>query len=496
MKHSLQLKLVLSFALIIIVLVTGALVGISVIVKDHTVEEKKQELTGKGSALAAELQILYEQNSTLSGLDAYLAKTDSYLGARIWVLDESRRVVSMSVKGRGPGWRNGAGTGTPGHNALGSPAPGAMRAVFDDLDFVFAGNIWSRVLDNPDYGEKMLVAAIPITAENQVIGALLIQTSSADIDFFLEHIYYYIGVTGLLAVLLSLVALYYVTRNIIGPLTVMQGVAGAMEQGNYSVRVEVKTSDEVGRLGLAINSLAAKLARYITELDHMEKVRRDFVANISHELKTPITVIRGYLEALIDGTADNPAAVQKYHLLMRNETLRLENLIHDSLDLSRLQSVRDVVFSEKIPLATVADSVVQMMRQRSEQKQVTLISRTKGSLPEICGDGERLTQLLLILVDNALKYTPPGGSITVSTATENNSVVLAVTDTGIGIPADDLPLIWERFYKVDKSHSRNDSGTGLGLAIAKQIIELHQAKVSVFSQRGQGTTITVIFPMP
>lgn len=496
MKHSLQLKLVFSFALIIIALVTGALIGISVIVKNHTVEEKKQDLTGKGRALASELQVVYEQNGTLSGLDAYLAKTDTYLGARIWVLDESRRLASMSVKGRGSGWRKGAGGGNPGHGALGPPAPGAMYAVFDDLDPVFAGNVWSRVLDNPDYGEKMLVAAVPITTENRVIGAVLIQTPFADIDFFLEHIYYYVGWTGLLAVLLALVALHYVTRNIIGPLAAMQGVAGSMEQGDYSARVEVKTNDEVGRLGLAINSLADRLARYIAELDHMEKLRRDFVANVSHELKTPITIIRGYLEALIDGTADDPAAARKYHLLMRDETLRLEHLIHDTLDLSRLHSSRADAFNETIPLAAVANGVVQMMRQQAEQKQVTLVFRPDESLPEIRGDGERLTQLLLILVDNAMKYTPPGGSVTVSTALDADAVALTLADTGIGIPADDLPFIWERFYKVDKSHSRREGGTGLGLAIAKQIIDLHRASASVTSEPGHGTTITVRFPLP
>jgi signal transduction histidine kinase len=241
--------------------------------------------------------------------------------------------------------------------------------------------------------------------------------------------------------------------------------------------------------------LAQDLAKYIAELEKMENLRRDFVANASHELRTPLTIIRGYTEALLDGTIDTPAQVQKYHSLMRDESVRLERLIKDLLDLSRLQSDRSEPAQDQIPLASIVDSVVSIMHRQAEQKQIKLVSETKQSVPAIRGNGDRLTQLVFILLDNAVKYTPTGGTVTASVLQEHNAIVLKFADTGTGIPAEDLPYIWERFYKVDKSHCRDDSGTGLGLAIAKQIIELHQAEVTVTSQIDQGTTVTVRFPL-
>ena len=342
----------------------------------------------------------------------------------------------------------------------------------------------------------MLVVAVPITLANgQVGGAVLLHAPAAGIDAFLQHLYYYIGGAGLLAVLLALLVVNYLTRNIVRPLKDMQETAGAMARGVYNTMVKVETSDEVGRLGLALNSLARDLANYLAELNKMEKLRRDFVANVSHELRTPLTIIRSYNEALLDGTVDNPAQIKKYYCLMRDEAVRLERLINDLLDLSRLQSAKAATDKEKIPLAAIADSVVHMLKQQAEQKSIHLVANTKEPLPAIRANGDRITQLLLILLDNAIKYTPSGGTVTLTTFTDGDAVAVEVADTGTGIPSEDLPYIWERFYKVDKSHCRDDSGTGLGLAIAKQIIELHQATVSITSQVGQGTAIALRFPL-
>nr|WP_284707745.1 HAMP domain-containing sensor histidine kinase [Sporomusa sphaeroides] len=280
-------------------------------------------------------------------------------------------------------------------------------------------------------------------------------------------------------------------RHIVRPLTAMQETAAALAHGDYDRRVTVSSRDEVGDLGQSLNSLAKDLGEYVRQMEMTDRMRRDFVANVSHELRTPLTIMYGYNQALQDGTITEAKKVKKYHRVMGGEILRLEKLIAELLDLSQLQATGITLETEDVPLAEVIDNVITLMKQKSEQKGVTLAAQI-DPIPSIRGDGDRLTQLVLILVDNALKFTPAGGQITASLTESSDSVVLTIADTGVGIAPGDLPHIWERFYKADKS--RASGGTGLGLAIAKQIIELHGAAVDVISTSGQGTTFIIRFP--
>ena len=237
------------------------------------------------------------------------------------------------------------------------------------------------------------------------------------------------------------------------------------------------------------------LSRDITALQQAEAMRRDFVANVSHELRTPLTIIRGYTEALQDGTVTQPEQAQRFTKLIVGETERLERLISDLLDLSRLQAHQFVMELEMIPLAEVVDNVVTMLRGKYAEKGVELLWRGAEMIPPIPGNGDRLVQLMLILLDNALKYTQPQGRVQVELSCAEQTVTLGVSDDGAGIPAADLPFIWERFYKVDKAHTRENHGTGLGLSIAREIIERHGATVTVSSEPGQGTSFVLQFPV-
>lgn len=492
MNNSLQAKLLYSFMLVIIVMLVGVSLGLSAIVKEQVVVHKQQELINKGYELANIVNSFYAENSDPEGLSGFLGSVDSFIDSRVWVIDRSRQVVAMSMPGMGiRGKMRGHGPGP-----MGGVMQGGMRMVLNELDTVFNGRVWVKTFEHPFYGEKMLVVAVPIKLTNgSVGGAILLNTPVTGINDFMHSIYIYVGVTGVVAVLLALLVVSRLTRGIVRPLKAMQETAVAMARGDYSNQVKVNSNDEVGKLGLALNSLSQDLAKNIAELERMEKLRRDFVANVSHELRTPLTVIRAYNEALMDGTIDDPEKVKEYHRSIQEETVRLERLIKDLLDLSRLQSQKIDQDEEKIPLATVADSVVTMMRQTADPKHVVIHWKPQESAPFIKGNGDRITQLLLILLDNAIKYTPSGGTVAVGINVEQDQAVLTITDTGIGIPAEDLPYIWERFYKVNKSHSRADSGTGLGLAIAKHIIELHHAKAEVKSCPGQGTTFIVKIPL-
>ena len=619
MRHSLRLKLLASFMLLIVVVLGSALFGVSLLVKEHAQMTRQQELQAKGTELATTLQLLYAEQGDFSGLDDILADADSYLGARVWVVDLSGQVVNISGvsgehgfgrggMGMGPGMGMGAGMGQGRmqngqmrqHKGLmgtksgpirdserngkqdskydnnhdskqelsseakhdseqevhhsnlptGSEANGRMQTCLDELQDVLdgalqKGRIGTKIYNNRYYGQQMLMVAVPVSLENgQRVGAVLLHEPYSNINDYMRQVYAYLGLAGLLAVLVALVLVFWLTRRIVHPLTAMQQAATAMAKGDYEQKVPVDSDDEVGRLGLALNSLAGDLNDYIARINQQEKLRRDFAANVSHELRTPLTIIRGYDEALLAGAAENETERREYCELLHEETLRLERLISDLLDLSRLQghtSQKAPMEMERLPLAELAAGLVHKLKRQAQQKEIQLTLLKKDPAPFIKGNGDRIMQLLLIFVDNALKYTPAGGKVTLTTFREEGDVtgtgaageisksaaagetnksaaaagelsdkfraagmdqgtisgpvaVIQIVDTGKGIPAEDLPYVWERFYKVDKSHSRDDSGTGLGLAIAREILALHQAQVRLDSQVGRGTTVTIRFP--
>ncbi|GMB00980.1 HAMP domain-containing sensor histidine kinase [Pelosinus sp. IPA-1] len=501
MNSSLQLKLLAGFMLVITATLGIVLGGISMFIKDQILAGKQQDLLRKGTELAHVVQNFQDESGSLEQLGDFLTNADQYLDARIWVLDKSHQIVAMSGRHM-PGNRpheSGFGPGNHGPmgGGMGLQPMGGMRALINELDPVYSGQVVTKTMEQPYYGEKMVVVAVPIKnqADGSVIGAVLLNAPVTGINEFMQRVYYYVGVGGIVALLLALLVANRLTRAIVRPLKSMEKTAESLAKGDYTTRVTVTSSDEVGRLGHALNALAQDLANYMTEVEKAEKLRRDFVANVSHELRTPLTVIQGYTEALLDGTASDSTQTTKYLSIMREETIRLERLVKDLLDLSRLQSETVAWHVESIPLPAIAGSVVHILQQSAAQKNITLHLAVEDIISNILGNGDRLTQLLLILLDNALKYTPNNGHITLSITQEQDSVILAVADSGTGISLEDLPYIWDRFYKVDKSHSRSESGAGLGLAIAKQIIERHQAKAEISSQIGQGTTFTIRFPL-
>ena len=296
--------------------------------------------------------------------------------------------------------------------------------------------------------------------------------------------------------MLSLFMVRKLSRQIVKPLVSMKNATIAIAKGNYSRRVEVEGEDEVAELGDAINHLSTELSNYLGKLARMEKIRRDFVANVSHELRTPITIIRGYNDIVSDSLMEDDPN-KRYCDLIGSETKRLERLVRGLLDISRLQSADKLKVSDTqpLPLTEIIRNVAEKLKVKAEPKQITLKLQLEEDL-EIMGNGDQIVQLVLLLGDNAIKYSPQGSYVRYETKQlANGSIEMSVVDNGPGIPEEDLPFIFERFYKVDKSHAQSSSkGTGLGLAIAKEIVRMHGAHIEVFSQVNVGTRFVVTFP--
>ena len=510
MKPSLQTKLLVNFMLVVALILAGFAIGSSALIRQYFLSAKQQELIGKGQEMSRVMDDFMTGRLSAPELVELADRIDGFLGARIWAVDASGRIIVMSSTPRrsmpdrpsGPVGPRMAPGQAPGQSSSQAGNAGAMRSstavrnLLKDIEPVFAGQTLTRTFLHPYYNEDMMIVAVPIySAAGAISGAVILNAPVQGVNDFLGRVYMAIGVIGLLALGLTLLVVRRLSRGIVRPLKEMQETAAFMAEGRYDNRVKITSQDEVGQLGQSLNTLAQELGRFVERTEQMEKLRRDFVANVSHELRTPLTIIRGYTEALQDGTVTQPEQAQRFTKLIVGETERLERLISDLLDLSRLQAHQFVMELEMIPLAEVVDNVVTMLRGKYAEKGVELLWRGAEMIPPIPGNGDRLVQLMLILLDNALKYTQPQGRVQVELSCAEQTVTLGVSDDGAGIPAADLPFIWERFYKVDKAHTRENHGTGLGLSIAREIIERHGATVTVSSEPGQGTSFVLQFPV-
>ena len=232
----------------------------------------------------------------------------------------------------------------------------------------------------------------------------------------------------------------------------------------------------------------------VTDLKRLERVRKDFVANVSHELRTPLTSIKGYIEALIDGGKDDPQKCAEFLGIIEKHADQLNALLSDLLQLSTIESGQYQWRRGTVSISDLIGKAVHLLRPLAEKKRQAIVVAPAEGVGPVTGDADKLTEVLINLIDNAIKYTPEGGRITVETGQKGNAVEIAVGDTGIGIPSKEIPRIFERFYRVDRARSREMGGTGLGLAIVKHIVEAHGGKVAVESQMGKGSRFIVTLP--
>ena len=288
---------------------------------------------------------------------------------------------------------------------------------------------------------------------------------------------------GLAGIVIAVVLAVLISRTIAKPLQRLARAATDMAEGDYTVHVPVSGPAEV-------RSLAESFNQMTSEVMAANAAQRDFLGNVSHDLKTPLTSIQGYAQAIIDGAAvDTKAAAQTIY----EEASRLNRMVVELTDLERLQAGKLSMKVEPIDMGRLTEAVVQSLVVVAEQKDVRLESSIAPA-PRVSGDGDRLAQVLMNLISNALKFTPGGGAVNVGVERAAGGVAVTIQDSGIGIAREELPRIFERFYQVDKARGPQ-RGTGLGLAIAKEIVEAHGGRITVESRgRGQGAEFQVWLP--
>lgn len=292
---------------------------------------------------------------------------------------------------------------------------------------------------------------------------------------------------GLVALVAALILAFWITRWVVAPLQRISKAAHAITTGEYQP-IPLEGPTEVKELGQAFNDMAARV-------QNSQRSQRDFVANVSHELKTPLTSIQGFAQAILDGTANTPEALQQAGNVIFTEASRMYRLVLDLLDLARLDAGIADLQRSPLDMTAILNNVVDKMTPQARQAQVDLTSNV-AAIPPIMGDADRLSQVFTNLVDNALKYTPAGGHVTVKAGQIDGKIEVSISDSGAGISPDELPHIFERFYQTDKSRPGGSRhGVGLGLAIAHDIVQAHHGSIEVTSTPGKGSTFVVKIPL-
>lgn len=404
--------------------------------------------------------------------------------ADVWASDTGTRVTILTPQGAAI-----ADSGAPASTISNQHSQPEVKAALDGLGA-------HEIRSDPATGQAVLYAAAPISQGTELLGVVQL---ARPLQVTLERVrgtLLSFALAGLLALLVAGVLAVWLGRRLIRPIRDLESASLAIAHGDLERRVPVQSADEIGELARAFNSMAQQVQTTVEQ-------QRQFVANASHELRTPVTNIKLRSEALLGGAVTDRARAARYLTEIDSEADRLGRLANTLLDLSRLESTAPSQGDppERIDPASLLTSVADDLRLRVENAGLSLVVDAPAGRPAIFVRPEQIEAALINLLDNSIKFTPSGGMVSLSAQAVGEVCRIKVSDTGLGIPAEDLPYVFDRFYRVDKAHSRQSgqdspgSGAGLGLAITRALVEENGGQIRVASVVGEGTTFTVDFPL-
>jgi len=406
-------------------------------------------------------------------LQQHAQELSKELGLQITILDDTGQLLASS-------------TTAPAANNRYAEQP----EIRDALKYGFGQ---STQLDEQT-GRILKHVAVKVERSGRPLGVVRLSVPLAELQLEVQLIYRVVLLGAAAAIVLGVIAAYFLSRRISSPIRQMQRTAERIARGDLSQRISIKSQDELGELAKALNTMADELQQKMQHLERMNRIRTDFVANVSHELKTPLTLIKGYVETLEDRALEDPVKVRRFVRIIREHADRLGNIVEDLLTLSELEQSHGRIQKQPFDLKKLIEDVILGFGHAIEDKHHRLEIIAQGDNFEISADRDKIEQLFVNLIDNAIKYTNEHGQITIRLDGRAEEICVSVQDNGIGIPRKDLDRVFERFYRVDKARSRRLGGTGLGLGIAKHIVLAHHGDIRLESQLGRGTTVHVTLP--
>jgi len=446
MIHSLRFRLVVSFTLVILVTIGTVFFFINQVTQDEIRRFGEQADRMRAARMEIELSRYYFRQGDWKGIQPYVEQWGSLYGQRIILTDAGGMVVADSE-----------------------------------------GNLLGKLYDPNSVGSSLS----PSWQAGDIGTLYITPTSSSEVNFTsLQVLFRAIGRFfiwgGLIAVAIALIMTFFLSRRTLAPVKALTSAAKRLGRGDFSQRVQVKDRSELGELANTFNSMAS-------DLERAEQLRQNMVADIAHELRTPLSNIRGYLEAIRDGVIKPDADTIRS---LNEEATLLSRLVEDLHELSLAEA-------GELKLICQVENIAELIKQTVAEVQTQAIAKgllvsvdLPDNLPPVNIDPHRISQVLRNLLENAVAHTVIGDAITVTARQKDKYVEVSVTDTGEGIPAEDLPNIFERFYRVDKSRTRATGGTGLGLTITKRLVEAHGGRIEAHSELGQGSRFVFTLPVP
>ncbi|QQZ59686.1 HAMP domain-containing protein [Paenibacillus sonchi] len=353
-----------------------------------------------------------------------------------------------------------------------------------DLDRILSGARVSLLYKDPA-GHRYFVTGQPIKAGSRVNSALYVMSSTQSMEQSLASVRNILLLSGIAAFVLALGITWIIARVLSRPLVQMQKATRGIAAGELETRLTIRSNDEIGYLAAAINDLAVDLQRY-------RDTRQEFLANISHELRTPITYLQGYTKVVKDGLYETEEEKQLYLDIIGQEAHRIQHLVDDLFELAKMEEGKIPLNLEEVDLKLIVDQATRKLELTAREKGLKLAVAHNGQASLLLGDSKRMEQIVMNLLENAVRYTDEG-EINVQLNYLSDAAVFIVEDTGIGIPEAELPYIFDRFYRVEKSRSRQYGGTGLGLSIVHKLVGLLDGSIRITSEAGAGTRCEVKF---
>lgn len=345
-----------------------------------------------------------------------------------------------------------------------------------------------KITDLGIYSDQRYVACATITdTDGNAVGMVVATSSISGLSALFESIGKIYLFSAIIPLVIIFIALYIITNRMTKPLKLMSNAAKAMSMGDFSRRIPVTSNDEIGDLAASFNDMTDSLSR-------LESMRKTFIADVSHELKTPMTTIGGFIDGIIDGTIE-PEKQNYYLTLVSEEIKRLSRMVQSMLNIARIESEEFILKPSRFDFKETVFNVVLSQEQRIESGNIDIKGLDSFDSVTVNADKDLIHRVVYNLVDNAIKFTENGGVITFRLSFDSTKLQFSISNTGKGISAGDLPYVFERFYKSDKSRSANKNSTGLGLYMAKTIIKKHGGTISVKSRENELTTFSFVLPL-
>lgn len=453
MKNTLYLKFVLAyfiFGVFGFIIVTTFVPNMT---REHLVREKAESLYSEATLIANTYASgLYTSETSLETVKTQLDSLAVYMNATIRIINPSGRLVLDTT----------------------SPLNVEEVVVIEDFDPTVTGGSYYIINDFfGNFDRSMLSVFAPITSNYKVKGYVVIHCDMKNIEESCNSLLNISYITLVILFLLSLIILIFFTEMVYIPLRKITHATEQYASGNMHYEVQVDSEDEIGYLAACLNYMASEIAR-------IEDDQKKFVANVSHDFRSPLTSIRGYLEAMIDGTIP-PEMYDKYLNIVLNETDRLTKLTNSLLTLNNLNTRGMLLDRSDFDINRVIRNTAASFEGTCRKKTIAIEMVLTGDIMYVNADMGKIQQVLYNLIDNAIKFSHHDSVIRIETSEKKNKLFISVKDTGIGIPKEDMKLIWDRFYKSDLSRGKDKKGTGLGLSIVKEIISAHNENINVVS---------------